>query len=135
MAMFCGGFNWDSVDKKNDFLRKNCFEIGWELNDAEDLYSMLGSIKVGDLFCIKIAAPGKSKFRISAVGLVTSSLSKNLINSVGNTKTIGVKWLYTDEFEVVAKGKSTNVRAGTLYEEFDEGIINQVINKLFTLTK
>lgn len=133
MALFCGGYNWDGHNKKQEFIKNNCFEIGWEIVDAGDLYSLLASIKVGDLFCLKVAPPGNSTFRISAVGLVTCSLSKNLIKSFGSKMncSIGIKWLNTAEFDVTCNGKLTNVRASTLHEEFDSDVINQIINRVF----
>lgn len=143
MAIFGAGSNWDGDEIKEDFFNNNNYVIGWNINDAQDLYSMISSIKVGDIIYLKANKPGSFDIRVKGIGIVKNSLLSvifekevDLSNSKNNFE-LPVEWLCKDEFIIsIPKntGKLTNIRAATLYEEFllfvQLAIVNKILDKL-----
>ena len=143
MAIFGAGSNWDGDEIKEDFFNNNNYVIGWNINDAQDLYSMISSIKVGDIIYLKANKPGSFDIRVKGIGIVKNSLLSvifekevDLSNSKNNFE-LPVEWLCKDEFIIsIPKntGKLTNIRAATHYEEFllfvQLAIVNKILDKL-----
>lgn len=139
MAIYGAGSNWDGDEIKDDFFANNNYVIGWDINDAQDLYNMLSSVKIGDIIYLKANRPGSLDLRIKGVGIVRNSLLNILfekgenLSSTRNNFELPVEWIDTDEFFITIPqntGKLTNVRAATLYEEFLPFVQNEIINKI-----
>ena len=144
MAIFGAGSNWDGNEIKEDFFKNENFVIGWDINDAEDLYSQISSIKVGDIIYLKANRPGSLEIRIKGIGIVKKSLVNQLFDKKENLSKnrrnfeLPVKWIVKKEFHIsipVNIGKLTNVRAATLYEEFMPFVQSKILEKLFNEIK
>lgn len=139
MAIYGAGSNWDGDEIKDDFFTNNNYVIGWDINDAQDLYNMLSSVKIGDIIYLKANRPGSLDLRIKGIGIVRNSLLNILfekgenLSSTRNNFELPVEWIDTDEFFITIPsntGKLTNVRAATLYEEFLPFVQNEIINRI-----
>ncbi|RYX87788.1 hypothetical protein EON73_00520 [bacterium] len=141
MAIFGAGSNWDGYEKKNDFFQKNNYVIGWDIKDAQDLYNLISSIKVGDIIYLKANRPGSLDIRIKGIGIVRNTLIQVLfkngenLSSVRNNFELPIEWIYKNEFVITIPndiGKLTNIRAATLYEEFLPFVQDEIITKLIS---
>lgn len=144
MAIFGAGSNWDGNEIKEDFFRNDNFVIGWDINDAEDLYSQISTIKVGDIIYLKANRPGSLDLRIKGIGIVKKSLVNQLFDKKENLSKnrrnfeLPVKWIVKNEFHISIPpntGKLTNVRAATLFEEYMPFAQTEILNKLFEQLK
>lgn len=129
MAIYGVGSNWDGEEVCDLFFEKDQFILGWNEDSAEDLYTFISSLKVGDILYIKANRPGSRSIRVKGVGIV----NKNLISCISsgelgqgsisdwNSLFVGVSWVVKAEFIIEIpknQGKLTNVRAATIYEEY-----------------
>ncbi len=139
MAIYGAGSNWGGDEIKDDFFTNNNYVIGWDINDAQDLYNMLSTVKIGDIIYLKANRPGSLDLRIKGIGIVRNSFLNILfekgenLSSTRNNFELPVEWIDTDEFFITIPsntGKLTNVRAATLYEEFLPFVQNAIINKI-----
>lgn len=144
MAIFGAGSTWERNEIKDNFFRNENFVIGWDINDAEDLYNQISSIKIGDIIYLKANRPGSLDLRIKGIGIVKNTLINQLFDKEENLSKnrrnfeLPVKWIVKTEFHISIpenKGKLTNVRAATLYEEFMPFVQKEIINKLFEKLK
>jgi hypothetical protein len=140
MAIFGAGSNWDGNEIKDDFFKNGNYIIGWDINDAEDLYSQISSVKVGDIIYLKANRPGSLDLRIKGIGIVKQSLVNQLFEKKENLSKnrrnfeLPVKWIVKNEFHINIPqniGKLTNVRAATLYEEFLPFVQTEILNEIF----
>lgn len=140
MAIYGAGSNWEGNEVKNNFYADENYVIGWNINNAEDLYSLISSVKVGDIIYLKANRPGSLDIRIKGIGIVKKSLIKALfdreenLSETRNNFKLPVKWIVKDEFKVsIPKdtGKLTNVRAATLYEECLPFVQDEILRKIF----
>ena len=53
MAIYGIGSNWNNVEVKEKFFKNNQIVIGWDKKSANDLYSFISSLKVGDIVYLK----------------------------------------------------------------------------------
>ena len=117
-------------DKTADFINSNCAFIGWSKTEAPPLHRMLDSIKIGDIIYIKSFVPRNKRLTIKAIGIVTNT-KKIHNNSLGTG--IEVKWksgLVPFNIGVSPAMFTNNVYNNSLYEEFNEEILHQIINQL-----
>ena len=139
--MFGAGSMWGDDEKIEDFFNDSNFVLGWNYENAIDLYMLISSVKVGDILYIKSKSPRFSKITIKAIGIVTESLSYTLINAPkrcesvkeGGGLSIGVKWVIKTPFEIVIEefsGKLTSIRTSSFYEEFLPSVQNTIIEHL-----
>lgn len=144
MAIFGGGSKWDEKELKDDFFKNENYLIGWDIAQAEDLYTLISNIKVGDIIYLKANRPGSSDIRVKGIGIVTKSLMQKLFDEkidLSNKRSnfeLPVKWIYQTEFKITIPsntGKLTNIRAATLYEEYMPFVQNRIINKLLLKIK
>lgn len=140
MAIFGAGSNWSGREIKQELFDNDNYLIGWDIVNAKDLYTLISSIKVGDIIYLKSNRPGSLNIRVKGVGVVTHSLIQTLFAEQIDLKKrrhhfeLPVKWLDKSEFKISIPndtGKLTNVRAATLYEEFLPFVQNEILNKLF----
>ncbi len=139
MAIYGAGSNWDGNEIKDSFFVNNNYVIGWNINDAQDLYNMISTIKIGDIIYLKANRPGSYDIRVKGIGIVRNSLinvlfekEENLSNTRNNFE-LPVEWIDTEEFIISIPptiGKLTNVRAATLYEEFLPFVQNEIIDRI-----
>lgn len=142
MAIYGIGSNWNGYEVKEDSFEKEQIVIGQDKKNANDLYSFISSLKVGDIVYLKSNKPGSRDIRIKAIGIVTKDLvgcitsgeceSTNITD--WESLFIKVKWILKEEFLIsipVDKGKLTNIRAATVYEEYLPYVQNEIISHLF----
>lgn len=139
MAIYGAGSNWDGTEIRQRLFNNGNYLIGWEVVEAEDLYTLISSIKVGDIIYLKANRPGSLNIRVKGIGIVTQSLMQvlfkeevNLADRRANFE-LPVEWIFRGELIVSIPedtGKLTNVRAATLYEEFLPFVQNEILNRL-----
>ncbi len=144
MAIFGAGSKWENEELKDDFFENNNYVIGWDIEDANDLYNMISSIKAGDIIYLKANSPGSFDIRVKGIGIVKKSLltllfdeNKDLADTRSGFK-LPVEWICKEEFIVSIPnniGKLTNVRAATLYEEFLPFVQDRIIGKILAALK
>jgi hypothetical protein len=143
MAIFGAGSNWDGEELKEDFFSKKEFVIGWDYENAKDLYVAVSLLKAGDIIYLKANQVGSKTIRVKGIGIVYQPFINSLIednlslDNIKNGKGFGlkVKWVVTDEFHInipSIEGKQTNVRAATFYEEHLPFVQTEIIDKLFS---
>ncbi len=144
MAIYGAGSNWNRTEIKQNLFDNNNYLIGWDIVNAEDLYTLISSIKVGDIIYLKSNQPGSLNVRIKGIGVVTRSLMQTLFENeidLSNRSPnfeLPVNWISRDEFTIsipADKGKLTNIRAATLYEEYLPFIQTEILNALFSRIK
>lgn len=144
MAIFGVGSNWGGDEVCGLFFDKGQFILGWNEESAEDLYSFISSLKVGDILYIKANRPGSRSIRVKGIGVV----SKNLMSCIfagdlgygsikdWNSLFVNVAWVVQDEFIIDIPedhGRLTNVRAATLYEEHLPFVQERIVERLLSL--
>jgi len=141
MAIFGAGSNWGGREIRQELFNNDNYLIGWDVANSEDLYTLISSVKVGDIIYLKSNRPGSFNIRIKGIGIVTRSLMQLLFKKRMNLKEsrtdfeLPVKWLNKVEFEISIPhdtGKLTNIRAATLYEEYLPFVQDQILKRLFT---
>jgi len=145
MAIFGAGSNWDGDEMKNDFFDDENFVIGWDYDNAKDLYDAVSLLKAGDIVYLKANQVGSRVIRVKGIGIVTQTFvhclieksltSENIAN--WNSFFIKIKWVVKEEFHITipdTEGKLTNVRAATFYEEYLPFVQIEIINRLFKPT-
>lgn len=139
MAIYGAGSKWGNNELKQDFFDNDRYVIGWNQADANDLYSLISSIKAGDLIYLKSNQPGSLDIKIKGIGIVRNTLIHTLFHGETNLSTtrsnfhLPVTWVVKNEFKINVPfgiGKLTNIRAATLYEEPLPYIQNSIIDKL-----
>ena len=141
MAIFGAGSNWDGDEMKDDFFNSDNFVIGWDYNNAKDLYDAVSLLKAGDIVYLKANQVGSRTIRVKGIGIVTQTFIHCLIDK-GLTKEaiadwnsffIKIKWVVKDEFYIKipnTEGRLTNVRAATFYEEYLPFVQKAIIEKI-----
>lgn len=144
MAIYGAGSNWDGDEIKEEFFKNENYLIGWDIKDANDLYAMISTFKVGDIIYLKANKPGSFDIRVKGIGLVKSSLIEVLfkkgenLSKVRNNFELPVEWVITEEFYITIPnniGKLTNIRAATLYEEHLPYVQNEILDKIISKLK
>lgn len=142
MAIFGAGSNWNGAELKNDFFQNHNFVIGWDYENAKDLFNIVSLLKAGDIIYLKANQAGSRRIRVKGIGIVTKSFIHYLIEnkfdideiSDWNNFSIPVVWLITKEFFIQIpenEGKLTNMRSPTFFEENLPFVQNEILNKLF----
>jgi hypothetical protein len=144
MAIFGAGSKWENDEMKDDFFKDQNFVIGWNIKDAEDLYSVVSSIKIGDIIYLKANRPGSFDIRIKGIGIVKDSFMNVLFEKEENLSLrknnfeLPVQWIYKTEFIISIPrniGKLTNIRAATLYEEYLPFVQKEILERIFSQIK
>lgn len=142
MAIFGAGSNWNGDEMKSDFFDNENFVLGWDYENAKDLYDAVSLLKAGDIVYLKANKVGSRTIRVKGIGIVTQTFIHCLIEK-GLTKEsiadwnsfyIKIKWVVKDEFHIIipeTEGRLTNVRAATFYEECLPFVHAKIIDKLF----
>lgn len=139
MAIFGAGSNWDGTEISQRLFDSSKYLIGWDISDAEDLYTLISSIKVGDIIYLKSNRPGSLELRIKGIGIVTQSLIQSIfdneidLSSIRANFELPVRWVIREEFKLTIPegiGKLTNIRAATLYEEHLPFVQNEIIDRV-----
>lgn len=142
MAIFGAGSVWDGNDEQREsFFANGNYVIGWDHDDAQDVYLSLAYLKAGDIIYLKSNQPGSRTIRVKGIGIVTHPIIQNVFNRVFSANpmpvtepVIQVRWINTEEFHIVIPdeiGKLTAIRASTIYEEYLPLVQNAIINRLF----
>ena len=144
MAIYGAGSKWgqEQTEMKTKFFKEEKFILGWNDESAEDIYEALSSLKVGDIIYLKSNQPGSRTIRVKGIGIVVSSFMQCILNGELSTDEINdweslfikVKWIKQEEFTIKilsTKGKLTNIRAASFYEEYLPHVQQEIIAKLF----
>jgi hypothetical protein len=137
MSVYGVGAYYDQ-DCTKDFVDAGCFCIGYERNDANTLYEMLRGAKLGDIVYIKSFTPrAKNHLYIKAIGFVTGREIEKQQFTNGNDMGYGRKIKWVKDFSNAVKvmplrneDRVNNVYSNTMYEEYSEQIILQIIDWL-----
>lgn len=141
MAIYGAGSKWNDQELKNDFFKNSNYQIGWDISEAEDLYTLISTVKTGDIIFLKANSPGSLNIRVKGIGIVRQSLLQNLFTEETNLSSkrsnfsLPVEWIIKEEFKLTIPkqtGKLTNVRAATLYEEHLPYVQTEILNTLIT---
>lgn len=144
MAIYGAGSNWDGDELNEEFFKNENYLIGWDIKDANDLYALISTFKIGDIIYLKANRPGSYDIRVKGIGFVRSSLVDVLfkkgedLSKSRNNFELPVEWIIKDEFFINIPnsiGKLTNIRAATLYEEHLPFVQNKILDKVFTKLK
>jgi hypothetical protein len=73
LAIYGVGSNWDGEEIKNTFFSQGRFILGWNEDNAQDLYALVSLLKIGDILYIKANQPGSHTIRVKGIGIVTRS--------------------------------------------------------------
>jgi hypothetical protein len=141
LAIFGVGSKWNEEELKGRFFQEEKFILGWNEDSAEDLYSFISTLKVGDILYIKSSSPGSREIKVKGVGIVKQNLLSCIASGdLGNESFksweslfVKVSWLIKDEFKISipkGKGKLTNVRAATIYEEYLPFVQEKIVESL-----
>lgn len=143
MAVYGVGSIWDGEEVSEVFFEKGKFILGWNEESAEDLYSFISGLKVGDILYIKSNRPGSRTIRVKGIGVVKKNLMSCILGGeLGygsirdwNSLFINVSWVIQSEFKIDIpenQGRLTNVRAATLYEEHLPFVQEAIVERLFS---
>lgn len=147
MAIYGAGSTWyeERIEKKDEFFKNENFVIGWDYDEAKDLYDAVAALKSGDIIYLKSNAPGSRDIRVKGIGVVKHSFIHSLIETKeigieqlasGGVLQIPVKWIIKDEFHIHIQkneGRLTNVRSATFYEEYLPFVQKEILSKLFKI--
>ncbi|VXC20660.1 conserved hypothetical protein [Pseudomonas sp. 8BK] len=144
MAIYGVGSNWDGHEACITFFEERKFILGWNEASAEDLYSFISSLKVGDILYIKANRPGSRSIRVKGIGIVSKNLMSCILEGdLGygsikdwNSLFVHVEWAVKSDFTIDIpdnQGRLTNVRAATLYEEHLPFVQEQIVKHLLKL--
>ena len=143
MAIYGVGSNWGGDEVCEQFFDQGRFILGWNEENAEDLYTFISTLKVGDILYIKANRPGSRSIRVKGIGIVNENLMSCILSgeighgsiSDWHSLFVNVSWVVTNEFTIEIpenQGRLTNVRAATIYEEHlpfvQKTIVDHVIN-------
>jgi hypothetical protein len=143
MAVYGVGSNWDGTEVSGVFFERGQFILGWNEQSAEDLYSFISGLKVGDILYIKANRPGSRSIRVKGIGIVRKNLMSCILDGdLGygsikdwNSLFVKVSWVVQDEFIIAIpehQGRLTNVRAATLYEEHLPFVQEVIVERLLS---
>lgn len=144
MAVYGVGSKWDDEEVSGFFFETGRFILGWNEESAEDLYSFISSLKVGDILYIKANRPGSRSIRVKGIGIVRKNLMSCILGGdLGygsikdwNSLFVSVSWIVRDEFIIDIpknQGRLTNVRAATLYEEHLPFVQEEIVERLLSI--
>ena len=144
MAIYGAGSKFGGeTEMKDIFFKEELFRLGWDYENARDLYSAISLLKVGDIIYLKANAPGSFSIRVKGIGVVTQSFVHCLVedglsaNDITEWDSLYVKvhWIIKEEFHIDIPnndGKLTAVRAASFYEEYLPFVQNSIIDKMFS---
>ena len=146
MAIFGFGSNWGGEEVKETFFDKEEIIIGWNDETAMDVYSLVSSLKIGDIIYLKSNQPGSRAVKVKGIGVVTRNFIECIKNNDysstdftdWNSFFIKVKWIIKEEFIINIPeniGRLTNIRAATAYEEYLPFVQNKIVKKIFEKIK
>lgn len=128
MAIYGIGAYWDGDDKTDEFVQHGKVCIGWWPSDAPSLYKILKTIKIGDIVYIKSNPPGE--LRIKAIGLVTDDTPFPYDEETKGKRVPGcirISWLWKSEPVIIKVKDRYNVRANSLYEEYNSEVQKTIL--------
>lgn len=131
MAIYgVGAYYYGTTDVSPDFINNNIIGTGWTKNQAPELHSFFGKIKVGDIVYIKSAHQTQKNINIKAIGIVKDEVI--LDSNFNNLTSIGrnVKWINTNKFSIPKPIEKNNVRSNTVYEEYHPEILIEIIKRV-----
>jgi hypothetical protein len=146
LAIFGFGSNWGGEEVKETFFAEEEIIIGWNDETAVDVYSLVSSLKIGDIIYLKSNQPGSRTVKVKGIGIITRNFIECIKNNDysstdftdWNSFFIKVKWIIKEEFIINIPenvGRLTNIRAATVYEEYLPFVQNKIVEKIFEKIK
>lgn len=142
MAIYGAGSVWNDDEMNEIFFQQGRFILGWNDENAKDLYDAITTLKVGDIIYLKSNAPGSRNIRVKGIGVVSKSFVQSITD--GDYRNVAIEdwdslfvtvnWIRREEFRIVIpteEGKLTNIRAASFYEEFLPFVQTAILNSLF----
>lgn len=124
MGTCYGGYD----DQTDCFVKNSIAAIGWDENDAIDLYAMMRDVEIGDILYLKSTYPKKGVgriLRIKAIGKVTNPCKK-----IDGKSAISINYIKSftpiDLILKNYKGKNS-VYGSTFYQEYNPLIIEKIL--------
>lgn len=142
MAIYGVGSKWNDEELAPTFFNEKTFTLGWDEENAEDLYSFLASLKAGDILYLKANRPGSRVIRVKGIGFIRESFISSFCGKKEDISdyqsfSLPVVWIVQKEFLInipQSVGRLTNIRAATAYEEYlplvQKIIIEKILEKI-----
>lgn len=140
MAVYGIGAYYDGEDVSKDFIQKNCACIGYDKSDASSLYEMLRRIKIGDIIYLKSYTWNNATVNIKAIGFVIGRKIENFEfpnsnDPMGFGREVLWKKVYDNSADWIRvtlpqEDLKYNVYNNTLYEEYSESVIKELLKQL-----
>lgn len=128
MAIYGFGAFHGNRDVSSDFINKNVIGTGWSFTDSPELFQYIKSLKVGDIVYIKSFSPSSTNLFIKGIVIIKDD---NIVVGVcGITCGRNVIWKDKTQFTIPKPIEKNNVRANTMYEEFNPSVQECIISKL-----
>jgi hypothetical protein len=125
MAIYGIGAKYETEDVSSEFIEESVIGTGWSENDAPDIHEYFKILEPGDIVYIK-SCSYSSNITVKGIGLVVDDeiLGSSELLEIGRN----VQWLTSEWFTIEKPEKNkNNVRANTIYREFDPEIIAQIM--------
>jgi len=130
MRQFGIGARYGSDWMVQDFLKMGVACIGFDKDDAPEIFAQFRTVERGDIIFMKAYGPSSAQMCIMGIGFVKTNKLFHVNDELGWGKK--VEWIMKDELYLLnkfGKDKHRNVRLGTLYEEFHPQI-KRIIGEL-----
>lgn len=139
MAIYGCGATYNGEDMSSSFIEEGCICVGYTNTQAPAIFEILRRAKIGDIIYLKSFTPRGSQLKIKAVGIFDCVEEENNLNSLIEYPNLGfgrkVKWFTPSEPVVISLSErefTYNVYNNTLYEEYSETIMQDVLRILFS---
>jgi len=128
MSIYGIGARYENDDVSDEFINNQVACIGWGINDAPSLFSILRTFKIGDIIYIKSSPIGQG-LRVKAVGIIQNNQIMD-IPDLGTS--VQVRWIWRGHENLGNIDDRYNVRNNTLYEEFNPDVQQRILELLFS---
>ncbi len=130
MAIFGIGAYYDE-DVSAEFIQANIVGVGWNVKDAPELHQFMCALKVGDIVYIKAFSPSSPDIIIKAIGIIMNAEIRTAANS-NDLVACGrnVRWIHNQELRIPKPHEKNNVRANTIYEEFNPEVQRMILQHI-----
>ncbi|GAB6119513.1 hypothetical protein [Dysgonomonas termitidis] len=150
MAVYGIGATFKRKDYSKDFMENGIAFISWSDSVASELHKFFQNIKIGDIFYIKSYNPSKG-LTVKAAGIVsdndvvkvfdaesrkiiTDATDIDKVKEENKRMCLSVKWIWQGDNKTFIHYDPNmdkyNVRNVAIYEEFNEEVLEDVIDKI-----
>lgn len=131
-------------DVSAQFIENGVAFVGWDKKEAPVLHNMLDHIRVGDIIYLKSFTPKNKKLTIKAIGIVTNAQRevqdlrlKDRLYPIGKGVTVAWKTPadFRESIEVTERMFKNNVFNNTLYQEYNDEVIDLIFKQLLKVQR